>query len=254
MASLDALRSQEERERLEALFRYAQVGRCVNGVTHEINNCLGAIMAYSELLATDGDNGDNAQMIEEILRGVRRCSDLVTQLTGIARKERPNANIVDMGQTVTRVCALRQYDMRVNRITCEASVKDPGASIIVDGPKIEMALLYLLSNAIECLEDQPEDSRRIRVTVRREAEGVEAAIWNSGPAAPESIREMMFEPFYTTRDNGAHLGLGLHMASAIVDGHGGTLTYCPERGFLMWLPKNNALTDEHAGDNGALPR
>ena len=70
------------REKLTLLFRYAQIGRCVNSVTHDVNNYLGAIMAYAELIGLDAQLPDDSQrMIGEIVSAVRKSSDLINNLT-----------------------------------------------------------------------------------------------------------------------------------------------------------------------------
>ncbi|NIA16378.1 MAG: hypothetical protein GWP08_20145, partial [Nitrospiraceae bacterium] len=72
------LDSQDFRDRVALLFRYGQVGRCVSSVTHDVNNVLGAIQAYSELLDLDENLSDESRrMTMQIGEGVAKCSALL---------------------------------------------------------------------------------------------------------------------------------------------------------------------------------
>lgn len=229
------LDSEEGRQRIARLYRYAQIGHCVNAVTHDVNNFLGAIMAYAELIGMESPlNEESARMIEEIMGAVRKSSSLVNNLTSIARKERPNANMVDPGQLVERVVELRQYDFRTAQIGLECICEPNLPMMVVDAPKLEMAIIYLLSNAMDAARDATP--RLVRVKVRAEGDNVVIEVWNSGDPVPEDIREAVFEPFFTTKDSD-HLGLGLTIARDIARQHHGDLYYEPKRGFAIELPR-----------------
>lgn len=249
MQPLD-LDSEEGRQRIARLYRYAQIGHCVNSVTHDVNNFLGAIMAYAELIGMESPlNQESMRMIEEIMGAVRKSSTLVNNLTAIARKERVNTNMVDPGQLVERVVDLRRYDLRSAQINIEC-VCDPSLPmLVVDAPKLELSLIYLISNAMEAALDATP--RLIRVRVRTDAENVAIEVWNAGPPVPDNIRAHIFEPFFTTKDED-HLGLGLTVARDITRLHHGDLYYSPERGFVIELPREAALSAAPAAVDTSL--
>lgn len=237
MEPLD-LATKEAQDRLVRLYRYAQVGHCVNSVTHDVNNFLGAIMAYAELVGMESAlPPESARMIDEILGAVRKASNLMNGLTSIARRDKPNSNLVDPGNLVEHVIDLRRYDLRSAQIPIETNC-DPGLPmILLDEPKVELALIYLITNAMDAVRDLP--TRLIKVRVRGVENGVAIEVWNNGPTVPEEDYERIFEPFYTTR-NEDHVGLGLTVARDIARLHGGNLSYDPGRGFIMGLPRESA--------------
>jgi two-component system C4-dicarboxylate transport sensor histidine kinase DctB len=209
-------------------------------VTHDLNNYLGAIMAYAELVALEGpDSKESIHMLQEIVQGVLKCSSLVNDLTGIARREKPDASLVSMSALVERVLNLRRYDFKINHVELQVDVVESSGELILDRPKIEMVVIYLLSNALEASLDEPK-RRKTRITVTDLDDAVEMTVWNSGdPIAPE-ICDAMFEPFFTTK-GAEHLGLGLTACRQIANLHSGSLTYDPERGFVLCLPRENQL-------------
>lgn len=236
------LHTDDGQARLGRLFRYAQIGRCISSVTHDINNFLGAIMAYAELIDLDGNLcEDSRRMLREITEAVRRSSGLVGNLTDVARRERSDVRIIDPKELVERVVQIRQYDMKTNQVAYTVEAAGPSSNMSVDLPKVQQALMYLVSNAIEALEGA--DCRRVRLRVENEPRFVELSVWDSGPGIPEESREDVFRPFFTTK-GGEHLGLGLTVARQTARAHEGDLFFEPERGFVMRLPKEGRITTQ----------
>lgn len=234
------LNSEEARERLLRVFRHAQVGRSVSSVTHDLNNYLGAIMAYAELAGMDkGISADTARMLGEVVNAVKKSSGLVASLTDVARKEKPDVRIMDPAQLVERVLDLRRYDLRVANVTLTTTY-DPNLPLLsVNLPRLQLALMYIVSNTIEALDGT--ERKKLSVTVRKTEEGVEIAFKDSGAPIPDEMCIAIFDPFYTTRGVD-HLGLGLAVARGTVQDHGGTLNYDPDTGFVIALPLRTSYT------------
>lgn len=240
MARLEDLGAEDRQQRLSRLFRYAQVGRCVNSVTHDVNNYLGAIMAYAELVGLDaGLADDSRRMLNEVVGAVKKSSDLVTALTDIARKEKPDVRVISPVQLMERVLDLRRYEMKVGKVEHETAYDSVEHTLTVDLPKIQLALMYILSNAIEALEEV--DDKRIRISLRQAKEGAEFICWDSGLQLPNDVSANLFEPFFTTK-SGFHIGLGLTIAREVAQLHDGTLKYSDKEGFVLYLPFENSLS------------
>jgi signal transduction histidine kinase len=220
--------------RVRQLYRYAQVGRSVNGVTHELNNYLGAVMAYSELVALDeGLSDESRRMLGEVLNGVRRASELLSTFTGIARKEKKTECLVDARNMLEHVVAIQAYAARAGRIEVIMECPSSLPAFMGDLPKLELALNYVMVNSMDAMAQAGQGSIRLRAAC---ADGwISLAVKDSAPPIPEALRAPMFDPYVTTFD-GPHIGLGLTLAREIAELHGGTLTYSPEDGFEMRLP------------------
>lgn len=222
--------------RFAELFRYAQVGRCVNAVAHDINNQLGAAMAYAELVGLDQFVSPEARrMLGEIVESVSRCADLVAHLTDIARPARVRANSVDPGDTLQRVLGMRQYEHRQRQIRVETEIAADVPTLLADAPQVQMALIHLIFNAEEALHDA-EAPRLLRVSLQPtpEGAGVIYTVWNNAPPVPEAWRAQLGLPFAFAR-GGLHLGYGLAAARQVAELHGGSLAYDPEAGFALRL-------------------
>ena len=225
--------------RLSELLRYVQAGKCANAVTHDVNNYLGAILAYAELIGMDpGLNDESKRMLGEIGRAVQGCTTLVETMTIIARPKSKGAVLCDVGSLAKRVLDVCLYDLRVARIKSDFRADEGIASIPGDEGALGRGLLYLFSNAIERLDE--ESVKEIKIRVLGHPEGVTITVQNSGGPIPASDRDEIFDPGYTTK-NGGHLGFGLSEARKVAAQHKGDLSYDPERGFVLDLPRDNGL-------------
>ncbi len=232
-----AEQSETFRRAVERLFRYGQVGRCVNALAHDMNNCMGAALAYLELVSFEADLSPNGKrMVAEAVNTIKDGSHLMRTFTGIARKDRPRFTLLDFGKVVQGAVEIRKYDIKVARIELDIEIAQGVPSIFADGPKLTTALVYLLLNAEEALEGR--DEPRIHVAMEDSGADLQVYVWNSGPVIPEQERGRIFEPFYTTKQ-GLHVGLGLTFARTIAEAHKGSLIYDPESGFKLRIPKTS---------------
>ena len=225
--------------RMAETFRYAQVGRCANGVAHDLNNYLGAVMAYAELIGLEHNLSEDARrMLGEVHEGVRKASHTLGIFTGHARKDVTRITLVNPVRLLEHVVELQTYNARASRITVEFEGNRDMPTLLGDAPKLEQAFNALFVNAMEALTDLPERT----LSVHADRSDVEAVVVfkDTGPPIPESLRTLIFEPYFTTKE-GPHMGLGLPTACRILAMHQGTLTYAPDTGFTVRLPVDNGL-------------
>ena len=229
-------------ERFAGLFRYAEVGRCVNGVAHEINNHLTAMMAYADLVQMDSGLGDDArQMIERVIDAAEKCSEVVSGLNAVARKDWDLRNQIDLKKIVHDALRVREHALRHQKVTVEYDFPAVPLRMVGDGPKLQMALMHLLLNAEEAME--ATEPRHLRIRLHQEGNSACLEVWNSAPPVPPADRETMYEPFMTSK-RGPHAGFGLTAVRAATAYHGGTVDYDPDRGFVMTLPLAEAPSEQ----------
>jgi len=236
------LGSDEARDRLLRLFRYGQVGRCVSSVTHDLNNYLGVVLAYCELVSIDSTVGEESRrMVSEAVQNVRICAKMLSTLTSVARKERPDVRVIDVPATLKDLFELKQYDFRIMLAHVDTQFDEGIPSLVVDYPRFAMAFLHLVMNALESIAGLDKPS--VRLHLRKEADGIAIEIWDSGPPLAEDEKTRVFDPFYTTK-TGEHLGLGLAVARENARYHGGDLTYDPDHGFTLRIPFATGLSSD----------
>lgn len=223
----------ENIERILSAARYGTVGRLADSVTHDLNNMLGASVAYAELIGLEPALGPEARrMLGEIVNSLMRGSELMAALTALTRADILRAAPFDAASLARQALQLTGYVLKRSRVNIEASIPDHDVTVVGDGPRIQVAVLHLLSNAREALELTGDAERQLRLSVSHTEETVQFTVWNSGPAIPDTSRANIFEPYFTTKP-APHLGLGLHAARVAALLHEGDLSYCPDAGFQL---------------------
>lgn len=213
-----ALRALEaDRRRREVLARLGEVSAVL---AHEIRNPLAAVKGHVQL-AIESVGGTAAPSpvstrLATVVDEVARVETLVRGLLDYA-KERP----LIRGRTTLAAVVARGVDLARARGDLPApalSIEVPeGIAFDADAEQVERVVANLVQNAIEAAGADG----RVRVTGRAARGGVELAVEDSGPGIPEGLAGRLFEPFVTGRIHG--VGLGLAIASRIVEAHGGTI-------------------------------
>ncbi len=218
------------------LFRLAQTGRCVSGVNHDLNNQLGAVMAFAELLLLDETlSGEARELVMSLLESVSRSTRLISNFSMLARPHSPSRDMADLRTVAENVLRLREFAHCRGKITADLECGENLPSLCADAARLHLALMCLLLNAEEAVADTPPESRRVRLRLTDTGNGLRMTVWNTGPVIPPGDRDAVFAPFTTTK-GGYHAGCGLAMARQIAEEHGGSLVYTPEEGFILLLP------------------
>jgi two-component system, NtrC family, sensor kinase len=226
--------------------KMASLGRLAATVAHEVNNPLFGMLTYARLCLKDLDQfeGDEArrERVKEHLRIIeresRRCGDLMKTLLAFSRQKAPERAPTEVNVIVERSCALLLHKLQLSRIELIKEL-DPGLPVILADPaQIQQVMVVLLANASEAMGE----GGMVKVTTAAlpDEQGVRITVTDSGPGVPAGLREAIFEPFFTTKEDQHGTGLGLAVARAIVDRHGGALTLNPDASkgaeFIIQLP------------------
>jgi two-component system NtrC family sensor kinase len=202
--------------------RLAMIGRLAAGVAHEINNPLGGIMLFSNLLLrklpAEGPAHENA---ERICTEAKRCQKIVQGLLDFARHREPKAEPMDVHDVLDRTLQLVEKQALFLNIE---TIRDYGADIRLvraDPGQLEQVFINLIFNAAEAMQGKG------RLTISTEAvdrgDGVRLAFADTGCGISADNLERLFEPFFTTKDVGHGTGLGLSVSRGIIENHGGSI-------------------------------
>jgi signal transduction histidine kinase len=211
--TLDQLRqSQVERVRLETQSTVSQIAR---GLAHELNNPLAAILGYSQRLKRRlGSDLDAAQRLEVILAEVERCRGLVEQLRNLA---------APLDESLRPCDVLMAIDQAVARLQAAGA---PVPDVRVAGPlPTVLAGPQSLARVLEQVFDNARlaGARQCQISAERDDGRVRLLVANDGVTPDDDNVRNATRPFYTTRADRGHRGLGLAMASALLRDQDGTI-------------------------------
>ena len=249
------MRDVSERKRLEDQARdlyhqllqaekLAALGQTISGVAHELNNPLATILTWAERLS----QRPAAQMDEQTRRGLdtilsesERAAKIVRNLLTFARKRHTTRAMVDVNQVVRQTLALRSYEQRLNNITIFEALAAGLPLVFADPHQFQQVLLNLIINAEQAmLGANGRGSLVVRSWHDFDNDAVILEVNDDGPGVPEDVQPKIFDPFFTTKEVGKGTGLGLTVAYAIVQEHGGRITVSSQAGtgasFFVALP------------------
>jgi PAS domain S-box-containing protein len=201
--------------------KMAAVGQLISGVAHELNNPLTAILGYSELLKTEESiSGRGADYLEKLYKQAQRTHHIVQNLLSFARQRKPERQQVQVNRVIEDTLALREYDLRSNRIQVHRQLDPSLPEVSADFHQLQQVVLNILNNAFDAVLEAGRDGE-IWVTTSIRDENLTIQITDNGPGVTHLHR--VFDPFYTTKPVGKGTGLGLSICYGIVKEHGGEI-------------------------------
>jgi two-component system, NtrC family, sensor kinase len=212
-----------ERERARQTQRLLAVGSLTAGVAHEINNPLAGLLNCVRRLEKGGlPEERRREYLAHMRAGLERIARVVQRLLDFGRPRPVALAPVPLADLAADALALAAPALSARHVACAVEEEEgAGGEVSADRHEIGHALLNLLLNAAYVT---PGGGRVVLRLRRRGALGG-VAVEDRGPGIPEALRERVLDPFFTTKPEGEGTGLGLPVVRAIVDAHGGQLTF-----------------------------
>jgi two-component system C4-dicarboxylate transport sensor histidine kinase DctB len=220
-AESDLRRAQDE---LVQAGKLAVLGQISTGISHEINQPLGAIRAYADNARAfiDRRRFDEAQEnLGSISELTERMAAITSRLKGFAHKSSGELAVIPVGRAVANALDLLRPRMEEQAIEPVADVPEGDLFALGDGVRLEQVLVNLLSNALDAMEDAPR--RCLSVMLGGDADTVIVTVEDTGSGIADGDLGHVFDPFFTTKEVGRGLGLGLAISQQIVRGFGGAI-------------------------------
>jgi len=211
----------EKNEELRLKSRLATIGEMASAVAHEVRNPLGAIELYASMLEQDlRELPQRSVLASKILAGVKTLESTVQNLLAFTSAPAVEKKMVDLAEVLSEAFWLAIPDSG-RGIEVETEFHPQPLVAEVDPGQMQRAFINILQNAAQAM---PEGGR---LTVEGgllagERHGAFIELTDSGPGIPEDVLARVFNPFFSTKQNG--LGLGLSLAQRIVQCHQGTIS------------------------------
>ena len=224
--------------------KLASIGRLAAGVAHEINNPLAIINEKAglmkDILQMSGDFPSKENFLVQI-KGIsdslNRCRTITHRLLGFARRMDVTPIETDINETIKEVLGFVERELLYRNVSLEMNLGDKVPMVLIDKGQIQQVFLNIINNAIDAVDDgglisigtELKDQDTVRVTIK-----------DNGSGIPRDALKHIFEPFYTTKENGKGTGLGLSISYGIITRLGGTITVESEVGkgtsFVIEIP------------------
>ena len=227
---------------LQRADKLASLGQISTGIAHEVNNPLGVILGYTQLLLRSEQAGtqlyDDLKTIE---KHARNCKGIVEDLLKFARGTSTKKDSVDICATIEDVLSLFGHQLELDNISVETLLESGLPTIMGDEEKLKQVFVNLLVNAKQAIRR----NGRIAIWAQSQAcEGfVRISISDTGNGISPDVLDKIFDPFFTTKPVGEGTGLGLSVSYGIIQDHNGRIEVesVPGQGstFTILLPVLN---------------
>jgi two-component system NtrC family sensor kinase len=198
--------------------KLAHMGQLSAGIAHELNNPLGVVIMYSNILLEESKPGDPfSEDLKLIVEQAARCKKIVGGLLNFARKNQVNHQMVSIRELVNH--SLESLIIP-EKIKINITDKCTNAEAMLDYEQMMQVLTNLIKNAFDAIPGEGIIDIRLEDTLS----DVIMIISDSGTGIREEDRAKIFEPFFTTKGIGHGTGLGLATAYGIVKMHKGQIT------------------------------
>lgn len=229
--------------------RLAIIGQLAAGVAHELNNPLQGIVTYSHLLLETMPNEEWSRgNLEKIVTQANRCRDIVRGLLDFSRQRKPNKMLYDVNKVLRECVSLLESQALFHNIQIKEALDPKLPMTVIDPSQIERVFMNIIINAAEAMDGKGQLALTTRFDPAERF--IEVKITDTGPGITRENLGRIFSPFFTTKDAGHGVGLGLAISYGIIREHKGTILVESEAGkgttFIIRMP----VTEEESLENG----
>jgi PAS domain S-box-containing protein len=244
-----------ERKRAQEALRKAQaelahtgavvtMGLLTASIAHEMNQPLAAVIANScaglrWLDASPPNKHEARQALARIVRDATRAEEVITGIRGLLKGDRPRKVPLRIVEVINEVVNLVLPEARSRQVALRIEAVAAPLRVMADRVQLQQVILNLVMNAIDSLSAVTERLRTVEIWTRAAGEQeVLVAVRDCGVGLDPASRDRVFDPFYTTKEQG--LGMGLAVCRTIIEAHGGhiwaTANEGPGETFCFTLP------------------
>ncbi len=224
--------------------KLAEVGRMSAGIAHEINNPLSVISYAAQLLLREeGLQPFQKEVVERVESEVDRLKMLTGGLLSFSRAQETRKRPTDLHETIRDVLRLVRYELTRHSVEIREDFEQVPL-VNADPNKIKQVFINLVLNASHAM---PQGGVLTISTAAKGDDDVEAVFCDTGTGITEEVQEHIFEPFFSTKQEGKGTGLGLYICRNIVEEHEGNISVYSSLGqgtsFRVTLPAAKVMED-----------
>jgi PAS domain S-box-containing protein len=235
IATTDITEMVEKDSLLIQASKMKNLGEMSASIAHELNQPLNAIKMGSEYLEMMNEKDravpeqDLTKVIVEISRQVDRATQIINRLRDFGRKSDMSKKTVNLNDAVRSVMAILGRQMKLQNIVVETHLSEALPRIQAHTNRLEQVIFNLLTNARDALSQKTDsdesdgEQRAIRVETISADGRVLLTVSDNGTGIPEDLHDRIFESFFTTKEMGEGMGLGLAISLGIVEDYGGVI-------------------------------
>ncbi len=240
---------QESQEQLIQAEKLSSLGQMSASIAHEINNPLAGVLVYAQLLAKKLSRDTltkqvGLEYLAKMASEVDRSSRIIRNLLDFARPSEPKLGDVDINQVIEDALSLVDHQAELRHVKLIKELHPNLPTVYADYDQLRQVLVNLTLNAIQATPSGGQVTVR---TLPAENGALKVEVEDTGSGISKANMEKLFTPFFTTKEKGQGVGLGLTVAKSIVEKHCGSIEVESEEEkgttFTIHLPAQACLTE-----------
>jgi len=224
--------------------KMASLGQVAAGIAHEIRNPLSGINVFLESIKENFQDPESAADVLEIIEAAQVTSNkiegVIKRVLDFSRPAELKLARSDINLAVDDAIKLTATRLRKDNIKVDGDLAEDLPLVYADKQLVEQAIINMITNAAEALHGTGEPGH-IHIATQEAKGAVLITIKDSGPGIPQSIRDKIFDPYFTTKSDGS--GIGLSLCQRIITDHGGNIEVSSSdmggTQFVIRIPREN---------------
>jgi len=218
---------QKHREELAHVNRIGVMGEVSTSLSHELNQPLTSILFNAQVLHRLCQTGspfpnEGEEIISDLISDAKRAGEVIQQLKALLKPGKLHKETLDINQIVVEIEHLLRSEVLFHQINLTKELMTDLPAVTGVHVELQQVMLNLIMNALEAMNSVDACDRQLLIRTRQPTPTeVELCVQDSGNSLKKQSIKQLFNPFYTTKENG--MGMGLAISQTIVNNHGGRM-------------------------------
>jgi len=207
-------------------------------IAHELNNPLGTILVYVQLMLARGNLDESGrECLQTIYKEAQRADAISTELLSFARRGKPEKSLISIQEVIQKSLELLIHRLRNSNIEIVVKLQPDMPKTMADPHQMQKVFTNIIANAEQAMTEA-HGKGRLYIKAQVVGQIIRITFDDDGPGIKSKNLKSIFDPFFSTRETG--LGLGLSICCAILESHGGSIYVMNRPGqgatFVVELP------------------
>jgi len=232
------LKASKTEQLLMHLEKLSSIGQMSSEILHELATPITGVIGYSEFLLAQQSDGIIKDSLRKINAEAERCQTIIRNILSFARKSESDKHYININDAILKTIEIKVYQLKLDGIELELNLDPELPKTTANFGEIQQVVVNIVNNAHYSMKNHYGE-RILSINTSFDSKDIYVKIRNTGPTIPEDKLDLIFEPYFTTKQPGNGTGLGLSICRRILHEHNGEIYVDSNEGgvtFILEIP------------------